>query len=181
MQLSDWKENLERERKAKDWFLAVNLGSPIPPEQRAMFKGLNYYPPNSNHRFELKFNEHEEKKIVKMIYTKGGEHEFYRWGEFLFTVGGKIQILQIYKRNLKEKRFFVPFRDLTNGKETYGAGRYLDLEAERHCISNDEWILDFNEAYNPWCAFSETYACPIVPSENWLDVSIRAGEKKYKV
>ncbi|MHA1701352.1 MAG: DUF1684 domain-containing protein, partial [Promethearchaeota archaeon] len=71
------------------------------------------------------------------------------------------------------------FRDETSGKETYGAGKYLDLEEENHKISKGKWILDFNVAYNPFCAYSEKYACPFVPPENWLKVPIFAGEKKY--
>ena len=74
---------------------------------------------------------------------------------------------------------WVPFRDKTSGKETYGAGRYLDLEPERQRTAEGKWILDLNRAYNPWCAYSEAYTCPFIPPENWLEVPIRAGEKRY--
>ena len=69
---------------------------------------------------------------------------------------------------------FGPFRDATSGKETYGAGRYLDLE-EPH---RDEAVVDFNLAYNPYCAYSEAYSCPLPPAENWLKVEVTAGEKR---
>jgi uncharacterized protein (DUF1684 family) len=72
---------------------------------------------------------------------------------------------------------FVPFKDMTNGKETYGGGRYLDLETTD--IQNDSVILDFNKAYNPYCAYSNGYSCPIPPKENHLAVSIEAGEKTF--
>ena len=69
---------------------------------------------------------------------------------------------------------------MTSGKETYGAGRYLDLEADKDLTEEGKWILDFNKAYNPWCAYSEDYACTFTPPENWLKVPIYAGEKNYK-
>ena len=73
------------------------------------------------------------------------------------------------------------FRDETSGKETYGSGRYIDLSPEEHYTTEKKWILDFNKAYNPWCAYSERYACPFVDPENWLNVPVRAGEKKYSM
>lgn len=73
----------------------------------------------------------------------------------------------------------MPFKDRTSGKETYGAGRYLDLDPVADRTDDGLWIVDFNRAYNPWCAYSDQYACPFVPPENWLDVSIQAGEKQF--
>jgi len=111
--------------------------------------------------------------------TKGQEREFLRWGEFRFTIGGEEQALQTYKSDPEEKRLFVPFKDATSGKETYGAGRYLDLEPESDLTPDGKWVLDFNKAYNPWCVYSKDYTCPVVPRENWLEVAIPAGEKDY--
>jgi len=116
---------------------------------------------------------------VRMAYTKGDEQDFLRWGEFRFKIGGKEQALQAYRSNPREETLFIPFKDVTSGKETYRAGRYLDLEPGRGCTADGKWILDFNQAYNPWCVYSETYTCPFVPVENWLGVPIQAGEKNY--
>lgn len=179
MKISNWKERLEGEREQKDIFLAIHPQSPVPFEEREEFEGLSYYPPDSDYRFELKLHEHPKKKRIKMSYTRGEEREFLRWGEFRFKIGGKEQALQAYKDNPEEERLFIPFRDATSGKGTYGAGRYLDLEPERNRTADGKWILDFNKAYNPWCAYSEKYTCPFVPPENWLEVPIRAGEKAY--
>jgi len=179
MRLSEWRERLERERKQKNWFFAVNARSPIPPEKRDDFNGLDYYPPNPDYRIELKLHEYEEKKTLKMATTSGEEQEYIRWGEFQFKLDGKEHRLHAYKRDPKEQRLFVPFRDATSGKETYGAGRYLDLEPKRHYVDEGKWILDFNESYNPFCAYNKAYTCPLTPPENWLDSSVRAGEKKY--
>lgn len=180
MDISEWKELLEMERKQKDTFFSIHPQSPLPMEEREGFKGLDYYPPDLNYRFELILHEHPEKKSIKMSYTKGEEQEFLRWGEFRFNIGGKDHVLQAYKIGPDEDRLFVPFRDTTSGKETYGAGRYLDLEPEIQLTADGKWILDFNRAYNPWCGYSENYTCPFVPPENWLEMPIRAGEKNYK-
>jgi len=178
METSEWIEHLKRERKGKDTFFRVHPHSPIPFEELRIFKGLDYYRIDPDYRFELKLHEHEKKNIVKMLDTKGNEREFLRWGEFRFKINGKECIIQAFKSDPKEDRLFILFRDSTSGKETYGAGRYLDLEPGRH-LTDEKWILDFNQAYNPWCAYNEKYACPLVPQENCLDVAILAGEKKY--
>ena len=174
-----WKSQLERERKEKDSFFAGYWDSPIPPEDRLNFTGLAYYPPNPEYRFELELHEHPQKETIKMNYTKGDEGTFIRWGEFHFEIGGQKQTLQVYKSDPNEQGLFVPFRDATSGKETYPAGRYIDLDPERDLTPEGKWVLDFNRAYNPWCAYSEHYTCPLVPPENWLRVPIYAGEKDY--
>ena len=179
MSLSDWKANVGRAREMKDAFLAQNWKSPIPPQDRPRFKGLQYYPPDSSYRFELEFHEHPEQQVIRMAYTKGNEQDFIRWGEFRFKLDEKQCVIQAYRSNPEEERLWIPFRDKTSGKETYGAGRYIDLETEKHLTTDGKWILDFNKAYNPWCAYSEEYVCPFIPPENWLEIPIKAGEKKY--
>lgn len=89
-------------------------------------------------------------------------------------------MLQAYKRDVEEEQLFVPFRDATSGQETYGAGRYIDLDAARDRSADGKWVLDFNRAYNPWCVYSEDYTCPFVPQENQLAVPVCAGEKNYQ-
>jgi len=179
MGISEWKTRLELERKNKDRFFGQHFQSPMSVEERGKFKGLDYYPPDSKYRFELKLHEHEEKEKIKVQDTQGNAREFLRWGEFRFKIDDKECVLQAYKSNPMEERLFVPFHDTTNSKETYGAGRYLDLEPGEH-YTEGKWVLDFNKAYNPWCAYSKYYACPFVPPENWLKVPVRAGEKDYK-
>lgn len=176
--MDEWKEELEWERREKDRFFVLNQQSPIPPEERSKFKGLSYYPPDPNFRFELELHEHGDKKIIEIEDTKGNVRQFLRWGEFRFAIGNENCALQAYKGDPEEEGLFLPFRDATNGKETYGAGRYLDLDL-RDRTEDGKWLLDFNRAYNPWCAYSEDYACPFVPPENWLKVPIEAGEKSY--
>ena len=180
MYIEEWKKEIKEERKQKDEFFKIGYQSPISHEDRINFNGLDYYDPDPDLRFELELHEHEQKKILKIEDTKDNEREFLRWGEFRFKIGDKECTLQAYKSSPQEKRLFIPFRDETSGKETYGAGRYIDLNNEEHYTADGEWNLDFNNAYNPWCAYSEDYACPFTPPENWLKVPVYAGEKDYK-
>ena len=175
----EYIEELRKHRREKDEFFADHPHSPIPPEEREDFDGLSYFPPDPDLRFELPLNEHDQKETMVVETTTEGEREYLAWGEFRFEVDGEEVTLKAFKAEPDEDRLWVPFRDATNGDETYGAGRYLDLEAEAH-RTNDEWILDFNHAYNPYCAYSERYECPLIPMVNWLEVPIEAGEKDYR-
>ena len=177
MALYEWEANLKRERVDKDKFFVTDWQSPIPSEERVKFKGLVYYPPDQNYRFELELQEHKNKKNLQIQDTTGNVRNFIKWGEFRFELSAKEFTLQAYKSDTQEKQLFVPFKDTTNDKETYGAGRYIDLDYERDHTVNGKWILDFNKAYNPWCAYSTNYSCPFVAPENWLKVPILAGEK----
>jgi len=179
MDISQWKERLEMEREQKDWFFTSHPQSPLSLQDRRAFQGLAYWPPNPDYCFELELHEHEDREVIDVADTGGQQRNLWRWGEFRFELAGRHCTLQAYKSDPGEERLFVPFRDQTSGKESYGAGRYLDLEPARHLTSEGKWLVDFNEAYNPWCAYGEDYACPFVPPENWLQVPIRAGEKKY--
>jgi len=180
MDVSEWRNGIVHEREQKDIFFKKHMQSPIPIEHRQQFEKLQYYPPDPNFRFELKLQEHDDKKSMQIEDTKGNIREFLRWGEFQFKVGNESCTLQAYKSNSEEERLFIPFRDVTSGKETYGAGRYLDLDLGDH-TANGDWSLDFNKAYNPWCAYSENYACPFVAPENWLKIPIYAGEKNINL
>lgn len=181
MEISEWKERISLDRKGKDQFFKLHPQSPLTFDERQKFKGLDYYSPDPDFMFELELYEHEKKKLMKIEDTQGNERDFLRWGEFRFKIGGKEYKLQAYKSDPDEERLFIPFRDETSGKETYGGGRYLDLDNEHHYTLQGKWTLDFNMAYNPWCAYSQDYACPFVPPENWLNVSVRAGEKIYSM
>jgi len=128
MEITEWTNIIQEEREHKDMFFLSNYNSPITFEQRRFFKRLDYFPPDPDFRFMIELHEHEEKKILKIEDTKGNEREFLRWGEFRFKMGGKECTLQAYKGDPQEDRLFVPFRDKTSGNETYGAGRYIDLD-----------------------------------------------------
>jgi len=138
MEIDNWREQLKRERSEKDRSFAGHQQSPIAPEGRAEFRGLDYYPPDRDCRFEIELHEHEEKKTLRMTYTKGEERDFIRWGEFRFRIDDDECVLQAYKSDPEEEWLFIPFRDLTSGQETYGAGRYLDLDPVRNRTGDDD-------------------------------------------
>jgi uncharacterized protein (DUF1684 family) len=109
----------------------------------------------------------------------GGEAEYFiKYGYATFKLKDKshklLLLLQLNNEDEKDK-LFLPFTDKTNGFETYGGGRYLDLDLEK----DDQLIIDFNFAYNPFCAYNDNYTCPVPPAENQLDIEIKAGEKEY--
>ena len=113
-------------------------------------------------------------QVVPMQTSTGDEAEYLRWARIRFTVGGDEAQLTVY-RDPSSGGYFLPFQDANAGGETYGAGRYLDLEAR----DDGRLHVDFNYAYNPYCAYNERWSCPLPPAENRLTVALRAGEKIF--
>jgi uncharacterized protein (DUF1684 family) len=160
-------------REEKDHQFRHDPYSPVPWEQRDAFPGLSYYPPALDLRLVLPL-ECEPEEPVEFQTSTGDMRLYQRIGTFAFEVDGATASLALYEGEPGE--YFLPFRDATSGKETYGAGRYLEpIEVEK-----GTFLVDFNLAYNPYCAHSEEFSCPLPPIENWLKVPIRAGEMNYK-
>src|SRR5262245_38936764 len=160
-------------RAEKDRYFKMSPDSPIPPHERASFQGLHYYAENADLRLLVRIEEFEPKEPIRMLTSTGAVQEYLRWGRFPIEVEGRSAALTVYYASWGE--YFVPFVDATSGDETYGAGRYLELEEQE----DGSFLADFNLAYNPYCAYSESYSCPIPPAENRIDVPIRAGELNY--
>ncbi|RMF79385.1 MAG: DUF1684 domain-containing protein [Chloroflexi bacterium] len=160
-------------RREKDQFMKAHPQSPLKPEHRANFNGLAYYEPNPALDLRVTVRQFEHQEIVKMQTTTGEPRDFRRYGEFTFNVDGQEARLTIY---WNAHGFFLPFVDAGAGNETYGAGRYLEPEL----LDDNSFHIDFNLAYNPFCAYNDAYSCPLPPPENRLNVHIRAGEKNFK-
>lgn len=176
----DWAARLEANRTQKDEFFAEHPQSPIPPEERDEFDGLSYFDPDPEYRVEANVRVHDDPEAdpVEMESSAGPNVRYLRVATFEFEVGGTEQTLVAYQQEPDgDEPLFVPFRDKTTGQQTYSDGRYMEFEAERALDDGDTFTLDFNLAYNPFCAYSETFACPLPPEENWLDVVIPAGER----
>jgi len=179
-----WRKELEKMRVEKDKWMKHNPHSPIPNEIRHHIKGLDYYQLDPNFRFTLKLNTYPNPETLRMATSKGDERNYKRYGHFEFQIEGKIVRLHAYKsvpvhehsHSHEEESLFIPFRDATSGKESYGAARYLDLPFSASGV----YVLDFNLAYNPYCAYNQNYVCPLPPAENWLQVPIKAGEKNFQ-
>jgi uncharacterized protein (DUF1684 family) len=169
---------VQQERLAKDAAFRSNENSPIPKQDRSDFRGLSYYPIDSALRFSVKLHRYAAPKQIRLGTNTGEIRSGLRYGYFDFQVEGISCRLNAYKLEDAPDRgasLFVPFRDATSGKETYGAGRYIDLKEN----TSGTYDLDFNRAYNPFCAYNNEFSCPLPPSENTLTAPIRAGEKNY--
>jgi len=163
---------LQRFRADKDRFFATDPHSPLTHEQQHDFRGLNYFPENHDLRLEVAIEEYPNKGTVKMQTTTGATQTYTRYGHIRFTVEGQEVALTVFA---SADSFFLPFADSLAGTETYGAGRYLELEP----AGKGKYLVDFNYAYNPYCAYNEAWSCPITPAENRLKAPIRAGEKVF--
>jgi uncharacterized protein (DUF1684 family) len=166
---------LERFREGKDEFFRDAPDSPLTPSQHREFKGLNYYEENPALAFELEAEPYEIRDLITMPTSTGGEAVYERWARVTFEVDGAEGQLTLY-REPGSGHIFLPFQDANAGGETYGAGRYLEVLD----LGENRVVLDFNYAYNPYCAYNDMWSCPIPPAENRLKVAIRAGEKSFE-
>ena len=141
-----------------------------------------YFPVNPAFRIKAKFSIDTTGEIFGMATNTARKPNYRVYGHLHFMIGDTAQRLTVYQNvdYMDDPEYgnllFLPFRDKTNGKTTYGAGRYLDIPTP----ASDTIYLDFNKAYNPYCAYADRWSCPLVPFENHLEVSILAGEKKYR-
>lgn len=170
--------DLAQFRKEKDEFFRSDLDSPIPPQQRSTFKGLNYYPSQDDYRIQARLQRFDKPEPVLVSTSTGTRQSYLKYGSMEFEVSESRHQLTVFKsaEDPFARSLFVPFSDQTSGSETYGSGRYLDIEEQ----GGDSYELDFNFAYNPYCAYNDQFTCPIPPRENHLPVRIDAGEKNYK-
>lgn len=178
IRMSQFIEQIMTFRDEKDQFFRTDLDSPLLPEERPIFKGLKYYPPDESYRLSARLEPLDKPGPLMIVTSKGALQPYLKYGTFRFEINKAKLELKAYKSTEDPfaRSVFVPFSDETSGSETYGSGRYLDLEES----GGDEYEIDFNLAYNPYCAYNPNYTCPVPPKENRLQVKILAGEKNYK-
>lgn len=162
---------LLEQRAHKDEFFRDHPQSPLDAGQRDHFNGLSYFAPSESLDLIVPVTVFEKPENVAIQTTTGDTRWYLRYGEFQFSLGAEIVRLTIYR--MPPDHFFLPFVDSLAGTETYPAGRYLEPER----LADGRFHIDFNQAYNPYCAYSPRWNCPITPAENRLRVAIRAGEK----
>lgn len=163
-------------RARRDQFFAQHAHSPLSPEQKAAFTGLNYFPEREELAMELALDDSgtDVGEHVLLETTDGQQKAFHRAGRITFEHEGEPITLTILRDGVRGS-LFIPFRDANAGQETYAVGRYLEPR-----LRPDGAIeVDFNYAYNPFCAYGEGWSCPIPPEENHLATSILAGERKF--
>lgn len=174
---STWLQEIRAFREEMNHDFADSLHSPLPEEARRGFTGLEFFPADSTFRVIAKWRHTPGEEPFKMKTTTDRTPEYVKYGEVEFSLGGRSIKLSVYrnlelmKRDGFEDYLFLPFYDKTNGHESYGGGRYLDLRIPE----GDSIVLDFNKAYNPYCAYNDQYSCPIPPVENTLLLEIKAG------
>jgi uncharacterized protein (DUF1684 family) len=154
--------------------------SPLKEEDRAEFKKLEFFDIDAEFAVHSKLTWFEEDSVFEMKTTTARLAKYRRSGVASFEIGGK-ELELVFYQNVKgaanplyKDHYFLPFKDNTNGGESYGGGRYIDLIIEDEATEDQ---INFNVAYNPYCAYNDKYSCPIVPSENYIDVEINAGVK----
>ena len=157
--------------------------SPLTKEDFELFKSLEFFDIDVNYRIKAKFELTPESPLFEMLTTTDRLPLYRKFGKAKFTINGVSFELSIYQQWSSEIGYenylFLPFNDLTNGKETYGGGRYIDLKNLHP--NSDHIIIDFNKAYNPYCAYNPKYSCPIPPDENNLNLSIPVGMKTFEL
>jgi uncharacterized protein (DUF1684 family) len=169
-------------RREREKLFATHPQSALTPEQRRTFEGLQYFIYNPALRFVLPVQEVEvDSKIMEVDLPDEGVMRLQRFGKVAFEVEGQAVSLTLFWVKSYGGGIFLPFRDLTNQKETYGGGRYI-LDTIKYADLGREpggLVIDFNFAYNPSCAYNPHWVCPLAPAENWLGVPIWAGELRF--
>jgi len=170
-----YQENLSKE-------YADSATSPLKEEDLTKFKKLDFFSVDTAYRVVARLKREKNQDFFEMQTTTDRKPEYRVWATAIFNLQGKEYSLSIYqnKKAMDDPEYsdylFLPFLDLTNGESSYGGGRYIDLRIPE----DDIVIIDFNKAYNPYCAYNHRYSCPIVPRENFLDLEVLAGVKKFK-
>ena len=164
------RAQIEALRAAKDSLLKSE-DSPLLPAQRARFEQLAYYPIDLRYRLRGELHIYGRQRIVEIPNTDGTITELERFGRFVSAFGENDFWLEVY-RSPQTGETEIFFKDQTNGHTTYGGGRYVRLRREDDGI----YAIDFNNAYNPYCAYNPTYICPLPPQQNHLDFAVEAGE-----
>ncbi|TKC10684.1 DUF1684 domain-containing protein [Pedobacter polaris] len=173
----------EQIAKHRETYKADFIKESHSPLKETDLKNLHFYNADSTYRVVADVKILTNEKVFKMPTYDGTSKEFIRYAQISFTLNGKALKMTLY-RNIGlmtnpayKDLLFLPFTDQTNNKTTYGGGRYIDLALKD--INENRITVDFNKAYNPYCAYSDGYRCPIPPEENDLATSILAGEKLF--
>ncbi|NJL13095.1 MAG: DUF1684 domain-containing protein [Microscillaceae bacterium] len=167
---------IQKERKAKDNFLKNDAQSPLLPGQKAAFEGLAYFPPAFAYRVQARLQKLSPPENISLPMSKGQPETYLRFAKAYFKAKGQSFVLTLLRKTGQDPRLFLVFSDQTSGQSTYGGGRYLDIPYQE---GQKQIFLDFNQAYNPYCAYNAAYACPLPLPENHLEMKVEAGEMAF--
>jgi uncharacterized protein (DUF1684 family) len=168
-------------RAARNDMFRQHTQSPLAPEQRASFRGLDYYPYHTSWRVMAELNPDEAGQRFQYQLGDDGALSMRRIAWVTFTVGTDSGRIALYWIEGYGGGLFLPFKDATSDDSTYGGGRYLfdTIKGADLGLAATKCILDFNYAYNPSCAYQSRWVCPLAPAENWLSFPVTAGEKRF--
>lgn len=176
-----WLQEIEAYQEEMNQELMDTAKTPLPPEELAVFEGVDFFIPDPKFMVTAFLILTPESKPFEMLTSTERKPVYRRYALAIYSLDTIQDTLDIYQNLslIKQEDYadylFVPFSDLTNGFETYGGGRYLDFRIPE----GDSLVIDFNKAYNPYCAYNHKYSCPIPPRENFINYEIRAGVKNY--
>lgn len=179
----NYTKDIQTQREAKDSAFLVENESPLSGKQIDSFTGLNYFPVNNEFAFDARLETFSEEQIIELKTSTDRLSEYKLYGFVFFDYMGKEHKLTAYQSvkhqedSLYDDLLFLPFTDDNSTVTTYGGGRYVDVKIP----DGLHFILDFNKAYNPYCAYNHKWSCVIPPRENALDIAIDAGEKNYLI
>ncbi|HSP87061.1 MAG TPA: DUF1684 domain-containing protein [Ignavibacteriaceae bacterium] len=172
-------EDVEKIRNENNDYMKNDPNSPFNAKSKVHFEPLKYYEPDPEFKFQSKLYEFDKKDTVIIFGTKGEERKAVRYGYVKLNYKNDDFKVNVYEGTSRsgEKYFSIWFTDKTTGEENYGVGRYIDFE-----LNTDKeflYTIDFNLAYNPYCAYSSDYSCAIPTKEDYIDLAIEAGEKNF--
>jgi uncharacterized protein (DUF1684 family) len=158
-------------------FMKSSERSPFDEDGKEVFSGLRYFSPDPKYRIKAKLHPIRERERISIPMTDGSVEKYIRFAFAELTIDNRVHNLLLLKPETdgQTMRLFLAFTDETSGRQTYGGGRYIDIQHR----GGRGVTIDFNEAYNPYCVYNYEYACPLPPEENHLEVPIFAGEKNY--
>lgn len=168
-----FREEIMELREETDRFMQYAEDSPF-HDSEVNYKGLSYFPPDLTYKVIARFEAIENPEILNLPTNDGKSQEYLTYGYATFSLRDTTERVLLLE-NVQEEKIFLPFGDATSAGKTYGAGRYLDVPHN----GDRTIVLDFNKAYNPYCAYISSFSCPLPPRENLLSVAILAGEKTY--
>jgi hypothetical protein len=173
----DYIEKIEGERERQFKFIRFNIESPLTDTQKADFKKLSFYQIDPTYRVKARMIPVENKKVREVPLTDGSKEKYIEHSYAEFELGGNVNRLLLLQSidEVDKRNFFLAFADQTSAEDTYGGGRYINARQD----GKNSITIDFNLAYNPYCAYNPDYACPLPPRENLLVIPILAGEKNY--
>lgn len=165
-------ESIEIFRQQYEENLQVTDDSPF---KEVAFEGLKFYAPNPAYRVDATSVPLADKEIISLNTSDGKKRNYIKTTLLIFKLNDRVDTLTLLQNLEDPTDYFLPFIDETSGGDTYGAGRYLPVEPSK----GGKIELDFNRAFNPYCAYNEAYSCPMPPKENYINSSVEAGEKNY--